>query len=98
MWAVLGVVRKLTVLVSPGKSFIDELVKEISPLEHKIALDNSATVLVIAAVVKTGNEQYQESQEREKVEEVTIVEDKYEAPRLIRAARRKSHLARKAQY
>lgn len=55
----------------------------------QILLCITASVPIIARVVKTENEQVQESEEGDKVEEVTIVEEKYKAPRLIRAASQK---------
>lgn len=54
---------------------------------------------LITTGVRAENKQYQWSREGDNVEDVAIVDDKYEAPRLIRVATQmKNPLAQSAQY
>lgn len=80
---VFGPVGNPAVPVLLKTSFIDKFVKSIFPPEHKILFTNSAPVPIIATIVKVDNGQDRGPQEGDNVEEVTIVEEKYETSRLI---------------
>lgn len=73
------VVRNLAIPVVLRKFFIDNFVSSTSQTEHKIVLYKTVPVPFMPTVVTTKNKQDHEPQAREKVEETTLVEDKYVA-------------------
>lgn len=81
--AVFEVVRNFVEPLLPETSFIDKFMKGIFTPDHEIMLYNSAPVPIIPTVVRTENWQGQGSQKSDNIEEVAILEDKYESPRLI---------------
>lgn len=79
---VYGAGRDLSVSIFLGISFIDRFFNGIYRPEHKFSLYNYASVPIIAIVIKTEEEIYQNKQERISFKNVTVVEEGHNFHRL----------------
>lgn len=83
---IIGAVSNLAVRLLLGTLFINRVVKQIFPPEHKIMTYSFAPIPKIATINKAEGKQRQDKKEGGAVKTVTVVEDVYKALKLIRVA------------
>lgn len=70
-----------------GKAFTDRFARSLFPPEHKSVLYKSASVRIIAAVVKTEQKKASDEQEGDIFEDATVDKEANNHPALIRITR-----------